>query len=112
MKKARGTATATAAARAPQRPPVPRIPPSYSVRSSAPKGKENTDLESLTSGMGRVTLGTERVTLRFPTSEEHDAREKALDEKQKAMKERQKAAEAAPKKTSKCIRIPSGTTMS
>jgi histone deacetylase HOS3 len=124
MKKARGTA----AARAPERPPVPRIPSGYSIRSSAPKGKENTDLDALTSGMGRVTL-------RVPTSEEHNAREKTPDEKL-AMKEKQKveaapkkrlalkmpskeehdarrAAEAAPKKTtSKYPRFPPGTTMS
>jgi histone deacetylase HOS3 len=91
MKKARGTA---AAARALQRPPVPRIPSGYSVRNSAPKGKENDDLDRLASGMGQITLGVssseehgarekaaeapkKRITLKMPSKEEHDAREKA-----------------------------------
>jgi histone deacetylase HOS3 len=87
VKKARGTA---AAARAPQRPPVPRVPSSYSVRGGAPQGKENDDLKALTSGMGRITL-------RMPTKEEHDAREAAMDAKQKA--------------ACKSPRIPPGTTL-
>jgi histone deacetylase HOS3 len=112
MKKARGTA---AAARAPQRPPVPRIPSGYSVRSSLPKGKENDDLDRLASGMGQITLG-------IPSSEEHGVREKAAEAPKKRItlkmpsKEehdaREKAKAASRKATSKHLRIPPGTTLS
>jgi histone deacetylase HOS3 len=85
MKKARGsTATTAAAARAPQRPAVARVPSNYSVKASAPKDKENDGVDALTSGL-------KRITLKMPSKEEHDAREKEKAEKQKIAE--------APKKT-------------
>ncbi|CAN9301147.1 unnamed protein product [Alternaria alternata] len=85
MKKARGSTTMTAAAaRAPQRPAVARAPSSYSVKAGATKGKENDGVDALTSGL-------KRITLKMPSKEEHDAREKEKAEKQKVAE--------APKKT-------------
>nr|AAP94999.1 putative HOS3-like histone deacetylase [Bipolaris zeicola] len=83
LKKVRGQ-TAAAAARAPQRPSAPRAQSNYPSTNVALKGKENDDVEALTSGL-------KRITLKMPSKEEHDAREKEREE-------RLKAAEA-PKKT-------------
>ncbi|KAA8622882.1 HOS3-like histone deacetylase [Pyrenophora tritici-repentis] len=85
LKKPRGQTTA-AAARAPQRPAISRIPSSQNLKASAPKGKENDGLEALTSGL-------KRITLKMPTKEEHDAREKEREEK--------KATEALKKTTTR-----------
>ncbi|RMZ73374.1 histone deacetylase HOS3 [Pyrenophora seminiperda CCB06] len=82
VRKPRGQ-TAVAAARAPQRPVVSQMPSNQSLKTSAVKGKENDGLDALTSGL-------KRITLKMPTKEEYDAREKEREEK--------KAAEA-PKKT-------------
>ncbi|KAJ4332875.1 histone deacetylase [Ascochyta clinopodiicola] len=74
-KKGRG-ATAAASSRAPQRPPVPRVPSAYT--NNAVKGKENDGMDALTSGL-------KRVTLKMPSREEYDAREKEKTEKQAAV---------------------------
>jgi len=85
MKKARGsTTTAAAAARAPPRPAVTRMPSTQSVKPSAPKDKENDGVDALTSGL-------KRVTLKMPSKEEYDAREREKAEKLKAAE--------APKRT-------------
>lgn len=73
VKKGRGAATA-ASSRAPQRPPVPRVPSAYTSKGVTTKDKENNDMDALTTGL-------KRITLKMPTREEHDAREM---EKQKA----------------------------
>ena len=86
VKKARGTAT-TASSRATQRPPVPRVPSNYASKTAAAKGKENDDVDALTSGL-------KRITLKMPSKEEYEAREREKEEKQKA-------AEAAKKATTK-----------
>ncbi|KAJ5024542.1 hypothetical protein J3E73DRAFT_329959 [Bipolaris maydis] len=77
-------AAAAAAARAPQRPSAPRAQSNYSSTNAALKGKDNDDVETLTSGL-------KRITLKMPSKEEHDAREKEREEKLKAAE--------APKKT-------------
>lgn len=84
VKKARGAATTTTS-RAPQRPPVPRIPSGYASKTGTTKGKENGDMESLTSGL-------KRITLKLPSKEEYEAREKEKEEKQKAQDASKKAA--------------------
>ncbi|KAJ6278480.1 hypothetical protein J3E71DRAFT_315554 [Bipolaris maydis] len=85
LKKVRSqTAAAAAAARAPQRPSAPRAQSNYSSTNAALKGKDNDDVETLTSGL-------KRITLKMPSKEEHDAREKEREEKLKAAE--------APKKT-------------
>ncbi|KAF9694228.1 hypothetical protein EKO04_008041 [Ascochyta lentis] len=73
-KKGRGATTA-ASSRAPQRPPVPRVPSAYTNKAVPVKGKENDDMDALTSGL-------KRVTLKMPSKEEYDAREKEKAEKQ------------------------------
>ncbi|CAO2652703.1 Nn.00g021140.m01.CDS01 [Neocucurbitaria sp. VM-36] len=83
VKKARGTAT-TASSRATQRPPVPRIPSGYASKTTAAKGKENDDVDALTTGL-------KRITLKMPSKEEYEAREKEKEEKQKAAEAAKKA---------------------
>lgn len=89
VKKARAPAvtTTTAASRVPQRPPVPRVPSNYSTKAIATKGKENDGVDALTSGL-------KRITLKMPSKEEYEAREKEKEEKQKAV-------EAAKRSTTK-----------
>jgi histone deacetylase HOS3 len=88
VKKARGAATA-ASSRAPARPPVPRVPSNYASRTTAAKEKENDGMDSLTSGL-------KRITLKLPPREEYEAREKEKEEKQRALEMSKKA----PTKTS------------
>lgn len=83
VKKARGT-TATASSRVPQRPPVPRVPSNYTSKANGAKGKENDDVDALTTGL-------KRITLKLPSKEEYEAREKAKEEKQKALEASKKA---------------------
>ncbi|KAF2850567.1 putative HOS3-like histone deacetylase-like protein, partial [Plenodomus tracheiphilus IPT5] len=85
VKKARGSTAATA--RAPQRPPVPRVPSGHASKTKPVKGKENDDVDALTSGL-------KRITLKMPSKEEHEAREK---EKAEALK----TAEAVKKSSTK-----------
>jgi histone deacetylase HOS3 len=86
MKKAR-VATSAATARAAQRPPVPRVPSNYTSKTGATKGKENDDLDALTSGL-------KRITLKLPPKEEYEAREREKEEKRAA-----EASKRAPAKT-------------
>ncbi|KAF2999851.1 hypothetical protein E8E13_007420 [Curvularia kusanoi] len=76
VRKGRGTTNA-ASARAPPRPPVPRVPSGVATKATSVKSKENDEIDSLTSGL-------KRVTLRMPSREEYEAREKAKEEKLKA----------------------------
>ncbi|KAI8938355.1 hypothetical protein NX059_004250 [Plenodomus lindquistii] len=85
VKKARNPAVTTA--RAPQRPSVPRVPSGYASKSKPLKGKEN-------DGMDELTTGLKRVTLKMPSREEYEAREK---EKAEAAQ----VAEAAKKAVTK-----------
>jgi histone deacetylase HOS3 len=87
VKKARGATTA-ATARAAQRPPVPRVPSNYTSKTGAPKGKENDDMDALTSGL-------KRITLKLPPKEEYEARQREKEEKQKVTE----VAKKAPAKT-------------
>jgi histone deacetylase HOS3 len=87
VKKARGAATA-ASSRAAQRPPVPRVPSNYAGKATAPKGKENDDMDALTTGL-------KRITLKLPPKEEYEAREREKEAKQKALE----ASKKAPVKT-------------
>jgi histone deacetylase HOS3 len=84
VKKGRGP-TSAAASRAPARPPVPRVPSAINNKATSVKGNENDDMDSLTSGL-------KRVTLKMPSREEYEAQERAKEEKLKATE--------APKKTS------------
>ncbi|KAH7062944.1 putative HOS3-like histone deacetylase-like protein [Paraphoma chrysanthemicola] len=84
VKKARGPSTA-AAARITQRPPVPRVPSNYASKTTAAKGKENDDMDALTTGL-------KRITLKLPSKEEYEAREKEKEEKQKALDAVKKAS--------------------
>jgi histone deacetylase HOS3 len=77
VKKARGAATA-ASSRAPARPPVPRVPSSYVSRTAAVKEKESDGMDSLTSGL-------KRITLKLPPKEEYEAREREKEERQRAL---------------------------
>ncbi|KAH8706109.1 putative HOS3-like histone deacetylase [Phaeosphaeriaceae sp. PMI808] len=87
MKKPRGVASTTTSRAAP-RPPMPRIPSNCAGKTGAPKGKENDDMDTLTSGL-------KRITLKLPSKEEYEAREKEKEEKQKALE----ALKKAPGKT-------------
>jgi histone deacetylase HOS3 len=84
MKKGRGTNN-TVSSRAPQRPPVPRVPSAYTSKAGTIKGKENDDMESLTSGL-------KRVTLKMPSKEEYEAREKAKEEQKRLLEASKKPA--------------------
>lgn len=84
VKKSRAS-VAPAPSRATQRPPVPRIPSNYATKTAATKGKENDDLDALTSGL-------KRITLKMPSREEYEAREKEKQEKQKALEASKKTA--------------------
>lgn len=77
MRKGRGATTA-ASSRAPQRPLVSRVLSAYTSKTVPVKGKENDDMDALTSGL-------KRVTLKMPSREEHDAREKEKEDKQKVL---------------------------
>ncbi|KAF2125211.1 Arginase/deacetylase [Dothidotthia symphoricarpi CBS 119687] len=76
VKKSRGAATA-GPSRTTERPPVPRIPSNFTGKTTMPKEKENDDMDALTSGL-------KRVTLKMPSREEYEAREKEKMEKQQA----------------------------
>lgn len=86
VKKARGAATA-ASSRAAQRPAVQRVPSNVASKPVASKGKENDDMEALTSGL-------KRITLKLPSKEEYEARER----EKKAKHEAAEAAKKAPAK--------------
>lgn len=86
VKKARGTTAVPA--RAPVRPSVPRVPSNYANKPIATKGKENDDVDALTTGL-------KRITLKMPSKEEYEAREKEKEEKRKAAE----AAKKVPAKT-------------
>ncbi|KAF2464440.1 Arginase/deacetylase [Lindgomyces ingoldianus] len=77
VKKARGT-TSTAARAPKNEPPVPRVPSNYLSKTASIKEKEN-DMDQLTSGL-------KRITLKLPSKEEYEARErlKALEAARKA----------------------------
>lgn len=83
VKKGRG-ATTTASSRAPPRPPVPQVPSAYTSKVATVKDKENSDMDALTSGL-------KRVTLKMPSREEYEAREKEKEEKRKALEAAKKA---------------------
>ncbi|KAF1940436.1 putative HOS3-like histone deacetylase [Clathrospora elynae] len=98
VKKSRGSTTA-AAARASQRPPVPRIPSNYANKTSALKGKENDGVDALTSGL-------KRITLKLPPKEVYEAREKEKEEKQKAAEASKKAAAKTTTRKTPAARAP------
>jgi histone deacetylase HOS3 len=110
VKKSRGAATA-ATSRAPARPPVPRVPSTYASKPTVAKGKENDDMDALTTGL-------KRITLKLPPKEEYEAREKEKEEKQKALEASKKVPAkpttrkpAAPRTTStKSAAKPTATT--
>ncbi|OAL45846.1 Arginase/deacetylase [Pyrenochaeta sp. DS3sAY3a] len=97
VKKVRGAPTA-ANARAAQRPPVPRIPYNYSNKATVTKGKENDDVDALTTGL-------KRITLRLPPKEEYEAREKEKEEKRKAAEAAKKAATKPTAKKAPVARV-------
>jgi histone deacetylase HOS3 len=94
VKKSRGAATA-ATSRAAQRPPVPRVPSTYTSKTGVAKGKENDGMDALTSGL-------KRITLKLPSKEEYEAREKekALEAAKKAPAKTTTRRPAAPRTTS------------
>lgn len=99
-KKARGSAAVTA--RAPQRPSVPRVPSGYASKTKAVKGKENDDVDALTSGL-------KRVTLKMPSREEYEAREKEKAEgarKTVTKTTTRKAPTAKPAATKPAAKVP------
>ncbi|KAH6611860.1 hypothetical protein C7974DRAFT_323721 [Boeremia exigua] len=96
-----------ASSRAPQRPTVPRVPSAYTNKAASVKGKENDDMDSLTTGL-------KRVTLKMPSREEYEAREKEKAEKNKALEASKKTAGKKSRKApgSRTVRgddKPSGT---
>ncbi|KAF1843232.1 Arginase/deacetylase [Cucurbitaria berberidis CBS 394.84] len=95
-KKARGT-TATTSSRATQRPPVPRIPSNYASKTAVAKGKENDGVDALTSGL-------KRITLKMPSREEYEAREREKEEKQKAAEATKKATAKTTTKKAPAVR--------
>jgi histone deacetylase HOS3 len=88
VKKARGAATAASSRTAQRPPPVPRVPSNHASKPTAPKGKENDDMDALTTGL-------KRITLKLPPKEEYEAREREKEAKQKALE----ASKKAPAKT-------------
>lgn len=83
-KKGRGGATS----RTSERPPVPRVPSHYTSKANMPDGRENDDMDALSSGL-------KRVTLKMPSKEEYEAREKEKIEKQQALEASKKTATKA-----------------
>jgi histone deacetylase HOS3 len=93
-KKSRGSAT-TSTTRAPARPVAPRVPSVHVSKSSGAKEKEFDGIDALTSGL-------KRVTLKMPSREEYEAREREKAEKQKV-------ADASKKATAKTNKKPSAS---
>ena len=91
-KKSRGPAT-TSSTRAPARPTVPRVPSLQASKSSGSKEKEHDGIDALTSGL-------KRVTLKMPSKEEYEAREREKAEKQKIADASKKTAVKTNKKPS------------
>ena len=84
VKKTKAPAS-TATSRAAPRPSVSRVPSSYGSTGTVAKGKENDGMDALTSGL-------KRITIRMPSKEEYEAREKEKEEKKKAAEASKKAA--------------------
>ncbi|KAF1998707.1 hypothetical protein P154DRAFT_564472 [Amniculicola lignicola CBS 123094] len=99
VKKTRGTTTA--ASRIPKNvPPVPRLPSGYQAKAPTIKEKEN-DMDALTSGI-------KRITLKLPSKEEYEARErqKALDAEKKAATKTTARKAPAPRTTKTTTKPP------
>ncbi|KAF2675991.1 Arginase/deacetylase [Lentithecium fluviatile CBS 122367] len=97
VKKARGTTTAASRIPKNQPPPVPRVPSNYLSKTASSKEKEpqkekENDIDQLTSGL-------KRITLKLPSKEEHDAREKAREAERKAKTTRKPAMPKTAKVT-------------
>ncbi|KAF2705453.1 Arginase/deacetylase [Pleomassaria siparia CBS 279.74] len=98
-KKVRGTSTASARMPKNQPPPIPRVPLNYQSSTTAPKENEN-DVDQLTAGL-------KRITLKLPSREEYEAREKQKEaEKKAAAKPRKPAAPRVSKTTTKAAPKP------
>ncbi|KAF2262232.1 Arginase/deacetylase [Lojkania enalia] len=92
VKKARGT---SAASRAPKmEPPVPRVPSNYMSKTASAKEKDKDKDKVKDNDMDQLTTGLKRITLKLPSKEEYEAREK-----QKALEAAER--KAAPKTTSR-----------
>lgn len=104
VKKARAAAN-SASARATQRAPVPRIPSNYASKNTTAKGKENDDVDALTSGL-------KRITLKMPSKEEYEAREKKKEEEQKAAEASKKATAKATSRKAPASRTATTSTTS
>ncbi|KAF2730634.1 TGT-domain-containing protein [Polyplosphaeria fusca] len=95
VKKARGS---TAASRIPKNePPVPRVPSGYLNNTTLAKGKENDDMDELTSGL-------KRVTLKLNPKNEAEAKQLLEAEKKAAKPATRKAA--APRTTKAATKVP------
>jgi histone deacetylase HOS3 len=105
VKKARGTTTA--ASRIPKNlpPPVPRVPSNYLSKTASSKEKEPEKEKE--NDMDQLTSAVKRITLKLPSKEEHDAREKAKEAEKKAKTSTRKVA--APKTTKSTVVKPSAT---
>ncbi|KAF2877288.1 hypothetical protein BDV95DRAFT_601697 [Massariosphaeria phaeospora] len=94
VKKARST-TATASRIPKNAPPVPRVPSGYVTKPVAEKTSENGTVD-------KMATGVQRIKLKMPSKEEHDARErgKTMDAKEPtAAKLTRKPAAARATKT-------------
>lgn len=99
VKKSRGASTTASRIPKNQPPPVPRVPSGYVGQTVLAKEKEN--------DMDQLTTGLKRITLKLPSKEEYEARERQKEaEKKAAAKPRKAAAPRAPKATSKTVPKP------
>jgi histone deacetylase HOS3 len=81
VKKARGTTTAASRIPKNQPPPMPRVPSNYLSKTVASKDKEPAKAKD--NDMDMLTSAVKRITLKLPSKEEHDAKEKAKEAEKK-----------------------------
>lgn len=99
MKKARGTSTAASRIPKNQPPAVPRVPSNYLSKTATSKEKE--PQKEKENDMDQLTSAVKRITLKLPSKEEHDAKERAREAEKKAkVTTRRPAAPKATKSTS------------
>ena len=101
LKKGRGTSTAAGRVSNNQPPPVPRVPSGFLNKTGTVKEKENE--------VDQLTTGLKRITLKLPSKEEYEARERQKEAEKKAAKARKPAAPRATKTTTKTAAKPAAT---
>jgi histone deacetylase HOS3 len=104
-KKSRGVSTAASRIPKNQPPPVPHIPTGYASKTVA----ATASLKENDNEMDQLTGGLKRITLKLPSKEEYEAREKLKEAEKKIAKPRKPAAPRVPKTTTKAAAKPAAT---